>query len=348
MQFMIPRIAMIAGTKSYETMGAGTKTVLIMECDEDKVLREIELIERRDEEAGWRTWTVTTVVKRKAAKTAPNIVGPKHTKTPRESKQTSKLVAKLVEAKGGKVSLLNRAGQPVTVTLKQLSVGDREYIRDWSSGAQKDPASEPAAQDAVPTENQASTPLVRDEVAATSVTGAADENTPNDGAPAAGKDDSRVRWLNETYHTIVRYVANKKVWEEVDDKTGKVNWVNRETARTDEFVELLSPERKAEIRLRADKMEQKLNGQWQWVANGRWDTPREQGANMVGKGDKRTRWINESYHTTVSRAGDKKWADVHDQTGDVWNTYVEKARTDDYIEVYCARTKDTIRYFSSS
>ena len=76
------------------------------------------------------------------------------------------------------------------------------------------------------------------------------------------------------------------------------------------------------------------------------DSPPKQARNKTGEGDKRTRWINESYQTTVSLTGNKKWADVHDKTGDVWNTYVEKTRTDDYVEVYCAKTKDTIRYFA--
>ena len=249
MQFMLPRIAMITGTKTYETTGAGSKTVLVMECDEDKVLREIQLIEKRDEEAGWRTWTVTTVVKRRATKTAPNIVGPKPKKMPRESKQSSKLVAKLVEVKGGKVSLLNRAGQPVTVMLRQLSDADHEYIREWSTGTATSP-SPPSTSEKPKASLPASVDAQR--------------------ADVARKNDERTRWLNETYHTIVRYVASKNVWEEVDDKTGKVNWVDRETARTDGYVELFSPERKTEIRLLDKRMEQKLDGKWQWVANGRW------------------------------------------------------------------------------
>jgi hypothetical protein len=94
----------------------------------------------------------------------------------------------------------------------------------------------------------------------------------SDGKSDGAEDDSRVRWINETYNTTVRYVSNKTVWEEVDNKTGRVNWIDRETARTAKYVELFSPEQKSEIRLRAERMEQKLDGKWQWVANGRWDT----------------------------------------------------------------------------
>lgn len=84
------------------------------------------------------------------------------------------------------------------------------------------------------------------------------------------KEDSRVQWINETYNITVRYVSGKKEWEEVDNQTGHVNWVDREAARTADHVELFSPERKSEIRLRADRMEQKLQGKWGWVANGHW------------------------------------------------------------------------------
>ena len=85
------------------------------------------------------------------------------------------------------------------------------------------------------------------------------------------ENDSRARWINETYDTTVRYVPEKKVWEEVDNKTGRVNWVDKEMGRTGDYVELFSPERKAEIRLLDKRMEQQLNGKWSWVANGRWD-----------------------------------------------------------------------------
>jgi hypothetical protein len=92
------------------------------------------------------------------------------------------------------------------------------------------------------------------------------------GQDVAAKSDSPAQWLNESYDTTVRYVNGKKIWEEVDNKTGKVNWIDKEVARTAEYIELFSPERKSEIRLRAQRMEQKIDGKWQWVANGRWDT----------------------------------------------------------------------------
>lgn len=88
-------------------------------------------------------------------------------------------------------------------------------------------------------------------------------------------DDSRDRWINKTYNTTVRYVKGRKVWEEVDNKTGRVNWVDKEIARTADYIELFSPERKSEIRLRAERMEQKLDGEWKWVANGQWGTTPE-------------------------------------------------------------------------
>lgn len=103
-----------------------------------------------------------------------------------------------------------------------------------------------------------------DKVGATKETPAA----PN--PQAVQKTDTRMRWLNESYNTTVRYVPAKQAWEEVDNKTGRVSWVDKETARTADYIELLSSERKIEIRLLDKRMEQKLDGKWQWVANGRW------------------------------------------------------------------------------
>lgn len=99
------------------------------------------------------------------------------------------------------------------------------------------------------------------------------------GAPSAADsatpavNDSRERWLNESYNTTVRYLKDKKVWEEVDNKTGRVIWVDKEVERTTDYIELFSPERKSEIRLLKERMEQKLGGKWGWVANGHWVMP---------------------------------------------------------------------------
>jgi hypothetical protein len=43
----------------------------------------------------------------------------------------------------------------------------------------------------------------------------------------------------------------------VENKTARVQWVDQKKKRTDEYVEVFSPERKAEIRLRAKRMAQK-------------------------------------------------------------------------------------------
>jgi len=76
--------------------------------------------------------------------------------------------------------------------------------------------------------------------------------------------------LNETYNFTVRRVRDK-VWEEAENKTGRVTWRYTETQRTKDYTELFDPKRKYEVRLRADRMELKKGGKWIWVAKGHWE-----------------------------------------------------------------------------
>ena len=98
--------------------------------------------------------------------------------------------------------------------------------------------------------------------------------TSNDAEKASDldNDDLRFKWLNETYNTSVHWVKDK-VWEEVDNKTGRVSYVYNETARIKEHIEIFCPKRNYEVRLLAGKMELKKDGKWGWVANGKWDAP---------------------------------------------------------------------------
>jgi hypothetical protein len=61
--------------------------------------------------------------------------------------------------------------------------------------------------------------------------------------------------------------------------------------------------------------------------------------------DRRTKWVNESYHTIVSFKKGKEWAEANDKTGAIQNTYVETGRTADYVELFCAANKLRVRYF---
>ncbi|GEM_PF-3229053 len=88
----------------------------------------------------------------------------------------------------------------------------------------------------------------------------------------AADNDRPSRWLNETYKVTVRRVKDK-VWEEVEETTGRVVWRYTETARTKDYTELYCPKRKYEIRLLTKRMELKKDGKWTWVADGRWAAP---------------------------------------------------------------------------
>ncbi len=65
--------------------------------------------------------------------------------------------------------------------------------------------------------------------------------------------------------------ANGK-WENVDNKTGEVGGYYDELNRTKDYVEMLQLDRKLPTRLYADRIEQRLEGKWQRVADGHWES----------------------------------------------------------------------------
>jgi TolB-like protein len=100
----------------------------------------------------------------------------------------------------------------------------------------------------------------------------------NDPLPAQGAENMSgdgvelpTHFVNQTYHTTVRRLKDGR-WEEADSRTGHVNTVYTETSRTKETVELHCPRRNIEVRLLRSRMEQKINGKWQGVADGHLDS----------------------------------------------------------------------------
>lgn len=92
--------------------------------------------------------------------------------------------------------------------------------------------------------------------------------------PKGAKPSSTAsEWLNETYSFTVRKVGPKK-WQDFD-KNGRIARTYSETARTNDYVELFSPEGKYSIRLFSNKQEiqKEKGGPWGWSANGKWKTP---------------------------------------------------------------------------
>jgi len=64
------------------------------------------------------------------------------------------------------------------------------------------------------------------------------------------------------------------------------------------------------------------------------------------QGDGRSRWINESYDTTIYHVKGKQWEVSDNKTGKVvWNL-VETARTEDYVELFNAKRKEHQRLFA--
>lgn len=208
MEFMLPVKVAITGTKTYDSVSGASRTALVMEADPEKVLRHAELAQNRDKEAGWRVWTITKTIKRTASKPAPNVIAPKaKAKVPPQSKQTRKIMAQFVEAKGGKITLLNRWGfveggygeQRETVLLKELSAEDRAYVSERAKGPAKSANAQPPNETA------------KSPAEPTSVTPSGDMPTAGSDSGTPGDNDRRTRWLNESYNTTVRYVDEKKV-----------------------------------------------------------------------------------------------------------------------------------------
>ena len=85
-------------------------------------------------------------------------------------------------------------------------------------------------------------------------------------------DAGRTRWLNETYDNTIRMVKSK-VWEEVDNKTGKPGFTYQEVARNKDYIEIFCSKRDFHIRLQTKTMELKTgaDGKWGWLAHGKWD-----------------------------------------------------------------------------
>lgn len=100
----------------------------------------------------------------------------------------------------------------------------------------------------------------------------APQDEPNADAKGESKegDSGRTNWANETYDCTFRWVKGK-MWEEVDNKTGQVNFTYQETSRSKESIEIFCPKRKYQIRLLSKTLELKKDDKWTWVANGKWE-----------------------------------------------------------------------------
>ena len=91
------------------------------------------------------------------------------------------------------------------------------------------------------------------------------------GLPSLDRQDSRSRWLSETYGTAIYHVVGNE-WAEMDNKTGEKKWSLTETNRTGDYVEVHLELRSQTMRIFDDRMELCGDGEtkWSWVANGGW------------------------------------------------------------------------------
>jgi hypothetical protein len=156
---------------------------------------------------------------------------------------------KLVELMKGKVRLERKDDHKlVEVPVYRLSKKDQKYVREE---AKHRPV---AANGTKPKQPQA-------QVAGIATAKPVDTD-------GTAKDD-RLRYIDPTYGETILRVNGK--WQVVNDKTGRVIRIDDEVSRTKDWVELYSPSRKEAFRLLPQRIEQKINDKWQWVANGHWE-----------------------------------------------------------------------------
>jgi len=161
--------------------------------------------------------------------------------------------------------------------------------------------------------------------------------------------DDRVQWVNVTYKTTVRRTKNGD-WEEIDEKTGHVIWMDQEVTRTTDYVELFCTKRKYKIRLFAKRMELWKGGKWQRVANGHWEK-----SSVGAKPDSRvtprnkTAKTNESKKTSQIKRLSLPPHTIPNQKLSDAEAFIRKAVTlqKDYVKAYNSRIKFLKRAYKS-
>lgn len=86
---------------------------------------------------------------------------------------------------------------------------------------------------------------------------------------AKRSNDSRKSWRNDTYRAHITWKQGEE-WEEIDDATGQLKWHYRETARNDDYIEMVLIERNHTIRIFDDRADIFLEGEWRFVSGGGW------------------------------------------------------------------------------
>ncbi len=86
---------------------------------------------------------------------------------------------------------------------------------------------------------------------------------------ATNRGPLRKYYVSESSGRTIRRANGK--WENVDNKTGEVGGYYDELNRTKDYVEMLQLDRKVPTRLYADRIEERLDGKWQKVADGHWE-----------------------------------------------------------------------------
>ncbi|HET6324872.1 MAG TPA: hypothetical protein VFG04_09240 [Planctomycetaceae bacterium] len=87
---------------------------------------------------------------------------------------------------------------------------------------------------------------------------------------ASNRGPLRRYYVSESSGRTIRRANGR--WENVDNKTGEVRGYYDELNRTKDYVEMLQLDRKLPTRLYANRIEQRLDGKWQKVADGHWES----------------------------------------------------------------------------
>lgn len=233
-EFILHHPFVIQDTYKYRATSGASKTVLVL--DTSKFSDQLKNEQAAAEEALYKPWEIGE----------------------------EEVVAKYVGYSKGLVTLIRKTdGTSVEIPISDLEKKDQVWVRaEIKRLATEKAATEKAAKAAKMRGSKRQQAKPRSEPGIV-----AKEKMKVEKAEV---DAGRTRWSNETYDCTVRWVKGKG-WEEVDNKTGQVNHTYQEKSRNKDFIEIFCPKRQYLVRLLSNTMELKKDGEWIWVANGKWD-----------------------------------------------------------------------------
>ena len=274
-EFILQRPVFITGTHTYTALAGDSRTVLLIECDTDRVSKLMAAeVEKKRTEARAREEALAESMRlekaRQEQQRAEEEARQKQAMQKEEARQkriedakrrtwafsdgSRQVDAKFVRLANGVVTLQSDDGKEFDIRWDRLSLEDQSFVRQrrWMNIAATEPEHTTQPSEPGPRPSEAKQVPEAKPDAAKSVV-----------------EDRRSRWLNESYDTTVYHVQGTQ-WAELDNKTQKIKWNATETSRNDEYIEMYNSTRNQAWRFYERRMELRDGDQWKWLSNGRW------------------------------------------------------------------------------